>query len=100
MALEQFEEVIAFVGAAFEFDACIYIFGVFAEHDHVDLLGVFHRRFDAVEITYGAQANEKVKILAKGNIQAPDAAADGCGQRPLDANQVTAEVFDCFVGKP
>ncbi len=80
--------------------AGIDVLGVLPEDDHVDQLGVQHRRGDAGEPAHRAQADVEVEDLAQGHVERADAAADRRGQRALDPDQVRAEGLDRLVGQP
>ena len=83
--LEQSQDLLRFVAAALELDAAINVFGVFAEDDHVDLVGPLVGRFDSLEITHGPNAGVQVEAHAQEDVDAAEAAADGRGQRSFKA---------------
>ncbi len=81
-------------------DAGVDVLRVLAEDHHVDLLGRLHGRRHALEVAHRAQADVEVQHLADGDVERPDAAADGRRQRPLDADEVGLERFQRLVGQP
>ena len=62
--------------------------------------GCFTGRGHAREIVHGAQADVEVEHLAQGDVERADAAADGRGERALDADEVFLERLDGVVGQP
>ena len=80
--------------------AGVDVLGVLPEDDHVDQLGVQHRRGDAGEPAHRAQADVEVEDLAQRHVERADAAADRRGQRALDPDQVLPEGLDRLVGQP
>ena len=78
-------------GAGGKFDAGVDVLRVFAEDHHVDQLRMADGRGHAGEPADRAQADVQVALLADGDIEAADAAADRRGQRPFDTDQVLLE---------
>ena len=76
------------------------VLGVLTEDDHVDQLGVHHRRRHAGEPAHRAQAHVEVEDLAQCHVERADAAADRRGQRALDPDEVRSEGVDRLVGEP
>jgi hypothetical protein len=87
-------------GAGLDFEAGVHVFGVLPEDDHVDLLGMQHRRGDPGEPAHGPQADVEVEDLAQGHVERADPPADGRGERALDSDEVLAEGLDGLVGEP
>ena len=85
---------------SFDLVAGVDVLGVLPEDDHVDQLGVQHRRGHAGEPAHRAQADVEVEDLAQGHVERADAAADRRGERALDPDQVLAERLDRLVGQP
>ena len=81
-------------------DAGVDVLGVLAEDHHVDLLGLLHRRGDALEVAHRAHAGVEVEDLAQGDVEAADAAADRRGQRPLDGHAVVLDGVEGVLGQP
>ena len=89
------------IGAAlFELDARVHVFGVLAEDDDVDLLGMLHRAGHALVILHRAHAGVEIEQLAQRNVERADAAADGRGQRSLDGDAQVAGGAHRVVGQP
>src|SRR5690606_17859425 len=76
------------------------VFGVLAEDDHVGQLRALHGAGDTLEPAHGAQADIQIKNLAQGDVERADAAADGRGQRTLDADEVRLERLERLVRQP
>ncbi len=93
-------EAIRLGGSRLHLEPGVDVLGVLPEDDHVDLLGVAHRRGHAGEPAHRAQAHVEVEDLPQGHVEGPDAAAHGCGERPLDADEVLAEGLHGLVGEP
>ena len=85
---KQLLELLAVVRAVLELDAGVDVFGVLAEDDHVGQLRPGDRRGDALEPLHRAQADVEVEDLPQRDVDRADAAADGRGERALDADQV------------
>ena len=83
--------VLHVVGAGLPLDAGVDVFGVLAERDHVHLGGVLDRGGDAVEVVGRADVRVEVELLAEGDVEAPEAAADGRRERPLDGDVVVLD---------
>src|SRR5439155_9826479 len=98
--LEEGEEFLAALGALFEFDAGVDVLGVLAEDHHVDFLWRLDRRWHPFEPAYWTQTDVEVKHLPQGDVEGTHAAADGRGERALDADQEFAKGIDGFIGKP
>ena len=82
------------------FDARVNVLGVLAEDDHVHLFGMLHGRGHAGEPLHRAQADVEVEHLAQRDVERADAAADGRGQRALDADEVFLERLDGVIRQP
>ncbi len=54
----------------------------------------------ALEVAHRAQAHVEVEHLAQRDVERADAAADGRGERPLDADEVVRERVEGLVGQP
>src|SRR5205085_10354727 len=74
--------------ALLQLHAGVDVLRVLPEDDHVDLLGVLDGGRLAGEPAHRPQADGEVEDLAEGDVEAADAAADGRGQRPFDAEYV------------
>ena len=77
-------DLLGFGRIGFPFDASIDVFGVFSEKDDVDILRPF-QRCGRADVLYGTYARIQVEEFSKRHVEAADAAADGCGQRALNA---------------
>ena len=97
---EEVEHLLRLGRAAGVLDAGVDVLGVLAEDDHVGQLGLLHGRGDAGEVLHRAQADVEVENLPQGDVERADAAADGRGERALDADEVGAEGVERFVGQP
>ena len=82
------DDGVGFFRIRFPLDARIDIFGVLAIDDDVHLLGVLHWAGRAGDVAHRPHAGVEVQHLAQRHVQAAKAAADGRGQRPLDADDV------------
>ena len=82
-----------------ELDAAVHVLGVLAENTHVHFVGVAVGRVHALEILHRADAAVEVEAEAQVHINAAEAAADGGGQRPLEAEGVVLERPDGVVGQ-
>ena len=97
---EEVEDLLRLGRAAGVLDAGVDVLGVLAEDHHVHLLRVLHRRGHAGEVAHRAEADVEVEHLPQGDVERADAAADGRGQRALDADEVLLERVDGVVGEP
>jgi len=77
------DELAGLGGPRGKFHTGVYVFGVFAENDHVDALGVFDGRFKPFKVTHRADAGVEVKALAQGHVEAADARAHGGAEGAL-----------------
>ncbi len=100
LVAEERREAIRLGGARLHLEAGVDVLGVLPEDDHVDLLGVTHRRGDPGEPAHRAQAHVEVEDLAQGHVEGADPTPDRCGERPLDADEVLPERLDGLVGQP
>jgi hypothetical protein len=98
--LEKFNRLERGFLARLEINAGVNILGVFAEDDHVHLFGMFHGRGDAGEPLHGAQADVEIEHLAQRDVERADAAADGRGERALDADEIFLERGHGVVREP
>ena len=98
--LQERAEAGVVLRALLPLDARVDVLRVLAEDGHVDLLGLLHRARHAREVAHGAHAGVQVELLPKGHVQAPDATADGRGERPLDGHEVLADGVEGFLGEP
>jgi hypothetical protein len=69
--------------------------------------GCLHRRRHALEPAHRTQAGIEIELLAEGDVEGPDPATHGRGERSLDGDQVGANggqgvfgepVIDCVLG--
>src|SRR5262249_40075321 len=98
--LHQSQQPGALLGARLKFHASVNVLRVFTENDHIDLLGLTNRRWNASKVTDRPQADIKVEHLRQRDIKRSHAAAPGCRQRTLDADEVILESGDSFVRQP
>ena len=85
---QEVHQLLDAFGALLVFDAGVDVFRVLAEDDHVGLLRLFQRRRHAGEVAHRAQADVQVELLAQGDVERTDAAADRGRQRTLDRDDV------------
>ena len=97
---QKIQDLLAFGRSTGVFNAGVNILRILPEDDHVHLFGMFHRRRHAVEPLHRAQADIKVQHLAQGDIEGADAAANGRGERPFDADEVFFEGLDGVIRQP
>ena len=76
------------------------VLGVLTEDDHVDLLGVEHRRGNSGEPPHRPEADVEVENLPQGDIEGADPTTDGSGQGSFDPDQVGAECLDGLLWQP
>ena len=69
---------------------------VLADDDEVDVLVA---RADARVALGGAEAGVEVEHLAEGDVNGAEAAAAGCGDRPLDGDLVLADRVEDLFGE-
>ena len=74
------------------FDACINIFGVFAENNHIDILWSADWRGHPLEVANRADAGVQVQLLAQRHIEGADTTTNGRRQRAFDSNEVFFDV--------
>ena len=86
--------------AVLPLDAGVDVLGVLAEDHHVGVLWMLHRRGDALEPAHGAEADVEVELLAEGDVERADAAADGRGERSLDGDELGADRVDRLGRQP
>src|SRR5262249_40231050 len=98
--VKEIDQLLDFGGSLLPFDADVDIFRVLTEDDHVELLGMLHRRGDALVVAHGADARVKIKDLAQGYVQGADSTADRRSQRPLDGDVEVANGVDRLLRKP
>jgi hypothetical protein len=97
---QEVAELVAVGGAGGELDAGVDVLGVLAEDHHVGVLRALDRRGHALEPADRAQADVEVELLAQGDVEAADAAADRGGEGALDADQLLAEDGEGLLGQP
>ena len=97
--LEERDEPLGLVAAALELDAAVNVLGVLAEDHHVHLVGALVRRLDALEVAHRADAGVQVEAQAQVDVDAAEAAADGRGERPFEAEAVVLERLERVVGQ-
>ena len=66
---------------------------------HVDLVGPLVRGLDALEVAHRPDAGVQVEADAQVDVDAAEAAADGRGQRALQAEAVVLERLERVVGQ-
>ncbi len=100
LVVDEVDQLLRLRRALLPLDAGVNVFRVLAEDDDVHALGMLHRRRDALVILHRADAGIEVEDLAQGDVQRANAAADGRGQRALDADAQLAKRGDGVVGQP
>ena len=73
---EELGELVAFGAAGLHLVAGVDVLGVLPEDDHVDQLGVQHRRGDALEPAHRTKTDVEVEDLSQGHVERADAAAE------------------------
>ena len=82
------------------FDTGIDVFGVLAEDHHIGQFGIFQWRGHALEILHRPDALVEVELLAQGDVERADAAADRRRHRPLDRDRIFLERGKGFLREP
>ena len=82
------------------FDAGVNVFRVFAENNHIDLVGMPDGRGNTVEPFHRPLTDIEVQLLPQRDVQAAASAPDRCRKRSLDGDAVFADCFECFIRKP
>src|SRR5207302_11440173 len=82
------------------FDSGVNIFRVFAEDNHVDLLGTLYGGGNAFEILHRPQTNIQIEQLPQRDIQGSNPAADRSSERPFNADQIFAKRPNRVIRKP
>ncbi|KAF1858247.1 hypothetical protein Lal_00014748 [Lupinus albus] len=100
LAGQEFDDFFSFRRFGGPFDAGVDVFRVFAEDHHIRLVRLAQRRRHAGEIAHGTQAHVQVELLAQGDVQRADAAADRRRQRALDGHDVLAYAIQRFGRQP
>jgi hypothetical protein len=86
--IEVLDQIEAHRIARFPLDPHVDVFGVFAIDDHIEVLRALVGAGGALVVAAGAHAAIQIKDLAQGHVEGADAAADRCGQGPLDSHAV------------
>src|ERR1700730_14961706 len=97
---KKIEKLFRFRGAGSVLDAGVNVFRVLAKDHHVHFLRMLHGRGDTFEVLDGPETNEKIEHLPERNVERTNAAADRCGQRTFDSDQVFAKRFDRVLRQP
>ena len=97
---QEFDHFLSVCGVGFPLDACVDVFGVFTEDNHVGQFRMFNRAWGALVVTHRAQADVKVQLLAQGNVEGANTAANRRGQRAFDGNAVFTNQIQGFLGPP
>jgi len=84
--VEKTDDTLGTVGVNFELDAGVDVFSIFAENDHVEVLGRLDHGGHAGEVAHGADALVKVEGLAHGHVETAHATTGGGVERSLDGN--------------
>ena len=92
----QFPDLLDRRVALLELDAAVEVLVVLADDDEVDVLVA---RADARVALGGAEAGVEVEHLAEGDVNGAEAAAAGCGDRPLDGDLVLADRVEDLFGE-
>jgi hypothetical protein len=100
VVLQDLDQALGLLALCLEFDAGVDVLGVLAEDDHVGLLGLLDRRRHALEVLDRAQAHVQVKLLAKGDVERADAAADRRRERALDRDDELAQHLERLGRQP
>ena len=77
-------------GNDFMLEPDVFALGVFADDDEIDARPL---RFEAGKILDGAEVGEEVELLAQGDVDAFEAAADGGGDGPFEGDLVGFDGF-------
>ena len=100
VVLQDLDEALGLVAFGLELDAGVDVFRVLAEDHHVGLLGLLDRRGDSLEILDRPQAHVEIELLAQGDVERTDAAADRRRQRALDRDHVVAQDLERLGRQP
>ncbi len=100
LAHEEIAHAGGFRGAGAPLDAGVHVLRVLAEDDDVESLGVLDGRPHAPEVAHGADARVQVELAAERHVERADPAADGRGERTLDADAVLAQAVERFRRQP
>ena len=83
-----------------EFDACVDVFRVFTEDDHVNFFRMLEGRGDTIEVLNRPEAHEQIEELPQRNVERANAAAHRRGQWAFDSHVILAERFHCILRQP
>ena len=100
MLLQQRLELNVAVRTLLQINAGVNVLGVLAKDHHVHIFRAFYRRRHAGEVAHGAQAHIQVQLFAQLHVQAANAAANGRGERALDAHFKFSEGSDGLIQQP
>ena len=88
LVIEEMDEALGLGAVGGPFDAGIDVFGVFPEDHHVDLFRLLHGAGHPGIIAHRADAGIQVQDLAQGDVQGPEAPADGGGEGAFEGHPV------------
>src|SRR5690606_12587318 len=99
LLLQEENQFLYFLRSAWVFNPRVDVFGVLAEDDHVDEVGLFHRRGDAGEVADRPDAGVEVERLADRYVERADTAANRRRQWALDRDDEFFEGVQRLVGE-
>ena len=87
-----------FGGACIPFDACVEVFRVFAENDHIHCVRVLHRARDTRDVAYWTDAGVEVKESAQKDVDRAEALAHRGAQGALQGHAVLCDGLHALFG--
>ena len=100
LVLEEGDQLARALRLGLPLDAGVDVLGVLAEDHHVGLRRILERARHAGEVPHRAQADVEVELLAQGDVERANAAADGRRHRALDRDGVLAQRLERLGRQP
>ena len=87
-----------FGGACIPFDACVEVFRVFAENDHIHCVRILHRAWHARNVAHRTDAGVEVKESAQKDVDRAEALAHRGAQGTLQGHAVLCDGLHALFG--